>query len=678
MTRTSCGARGGGVRRRTTRARWRRSTAALICAALVATGCTPGDDDEPGKAGTVDSAAVEAVAKGLPDDPAQAAEQLVADILSDDADRSAAATAELLRRSGHAIVSAKGPVVAVPDQLAMVDAPVYAELVPLLARATRAGDRYSVEEFATLLTSVGLTEKDPTFAQLTAAIGNWAKEPGDNPVFVTAAAGVRALAAHRQQVFFPGADPASVFLDPLQTTLLLGHATSRFGEVKPGAKPQALGRPGLVDRLLGGGVAHADPAGPCGEFAAIFASPGDAAGKAHADFLKGELKDRLSKEFLTEGGKEAFDKANEAWGKAGAAASAILLMLGARLDLTADKSSTHFKHRAGTRDEHVTLTATALFDAGIALDKLECYALAGVDVPKPGPMKGMTIKWASEQPLLGGYQEGGNQLLKAVSADSAKFTRGSKTGDDGKATVELKPPVEDPAGEGEELKGKALFIAKLDKESFPFELGDAYGFLSNAVGFGIGKTFDLLKEVLVKAGLPAQTITIEVKYHGADIILAQGSSEVNLLLAKLMDVHVDLVSCTGVAGPFKGTAGYAGAESSGMLQAAGAVTGVNVPKGFAGQDNEISVMTNDREGPNPFFIMKGEGGAQFLDGVLRFYPFLSTRFEVLADYRVGRPVGEVEILLGGSSFPFSDLSWPIVRVQEDPRCPKVKYSYDGL
>src|SRR5690606_29981830 len=109
----------------------------------------------------------------------------------------------------------------------------------------------------------------------------------------------------------------------------------------------------------------------------------------------------------------------------------------------------------------------------------------------------------------------------------------------------------DPAGEGEKLRGKALFIASLDKEDFPFEFGDFFSLL-NAVGFGVGKTFDLIKEVLVKAGLPSQTITIEVEYHGADIIVAQGENEVNLILAKIPRVYVDLVSCTGTAGPFIG------------------------------------------------------------------------------------------------------------------------------
>ena len=50
---------------------------------------------------------------------------------------------------------------------------------------------------------------------------------------------------------------------------------------------------------------------------------------------------------------------------------------------------------------------------------------------------------------------------------------------------------------------------------------------------------------------------------------------------------------------------------------------------------------------------------------------------VLDDNRVGRPVGEVEMLVAGNPFPFSDLVWPVVRVASDPRCPAVKYEYDN-
>ena len=648
----------------------------LLCVAALATACTAGRE-ESAPTGRVDRAAIESVAGTLPDDPVEAVERLVAVIHADDPARSAAAVAELLRRAGHPIVSAKGPVVAMPDGLALHDAPVYAELIPLLAAATRAEDRYTVEQFASLLTAVGLTPKKLTFGQLTGVVAEWARQPDAHPIFVSGAAGVRALSAHRQQVLFPGADSATTYLDPLQTILLLGHATSRVAEVLAEEKPRAAARPGLVDRILGGGVAHAaTDDGPCKAVTRRMGPPPDPVAKGIVDSAKGYLKDGLVK-LLPQATQDKVGRADEVWGKSGAAASAILLLLGTRLSLTADKTSTHFKHAAGSRAEHVTLTATATFSLEVEKDLLECYSLAGVTIPPAGPMKDLTVRWSSVQPQAGSIQKGGAQLLQAVAADSRKMTRGVKTGSDGTATLEVKPPVEDPDGEGEKLTGHATFVASLDRESLPFELGDAHGLFTNPVGFGVGKNFDLLRDVLVKAGLPAQSLTVEVTYHGADIVLAQGAGEVNLILAKLPKVYVDLVSCAGVQGPFKGTAGYDGARSGQLMQMAGAATGVRVPKDFAGKENQISVLPlPDRPGPHPFFIMKGEGGSQFLDGVLRFYPFLNTRAVVLADNRVGRPVGDVEILLAGSTFPFSKLSWPVVRVAADPRCPEVRYFHD--
>ncbi|RIV41182.1 hypothetical protein D2L64_00125 [Micromonospora radicis] len=667
--------------------RWRPAVAVLLCATLVAGGCTA-DRDDPQPTGSVDRAAIESVAGTLPDDPAEAAERLVALIHADDPSRSAAATAELLRRAGHPIVSGRGPVVAMPDGLALYDAPVYVELIPALTAATRAEDRYPVDRFAVLLQAVGLTPEKLTYGQLTATIAGWAKQPEAVPIFVTAAAGVRALSAHRQQVIFPGADPDTTFLDPLQTILLLGHATSRISEVRAQEQPQAAARPGLVDRLLGGGVARAASRGgvaragsgdgPCQSITRWTGPPPDPTAKGIIDSAKGRLKDGLVK-LLPKDKQDRIGRAEEVWGKSGAAASAILLLSGTRLSLTADKTSTHFKHTVGSRAEHVTLTATATFELEVDKDLLHCYSLAGVTIPPAGPLKGFTVRWSSVQPQAGTIQEGGTQLLKAVSADSRKMSRGVKTGSDGRATLELKPPVEDPDGVGEKLTRYATFLAALDKESLPFELGDAYGLLSNPVGFGVGKNFDLLRDVLVKVGLPDQSITVEVTYHGSDIVLAQGANEVNLILAKLPKVYVDLVSCAGEAGPFKGTAGYDGATSGQLLQMAGAATGVKVPKDFAGRANEMTVTPSaDQSGRHEFHIMKGEGGSQFLDGVLRFYPFLNTRAVVLADNRIGRPVGDVEILLAGHTFPFSRLSWPVVRVESDPRCPKVRYFHDEL
>ena len=657
------------------RRRWSPLVATVLAVVLVASACTDDNSDPASPDQLADG--MSHVSQGLPADPGRAAEQLVDSVLDDSPERAAAAAAELLRRSGLPVVMATGPVVAMPDALVLYDSPVYAELIPALVTATRARDRYTVDQVATVLTSVGLTTRNLTFAEMTTALADWGKTDGGQPVFATAAAAVRALSGRRGQVLYPRADEATTYLDPLQTVLVVAHATSRFGLVT-GANPtpKALG---LLDRLIGTGVAYAEDegGGPCAAFLALFETD-DPVVKANSDFLKDQLKDRMAGAVLKEGAKEVFDKFVEAWGKAGASISAMMLMLGARLQLTADKTGTHYKHQAGSKAEHVTLTALATFDIQIAAKKLECYALAGVSIPKAGPLEGFTIRWSSDQDQRGTIQEGGNAHLITVSADSAKVTHGARTGADGKATLEVKPPVEDPPGAGSELKGWATYTASLDKENFPFELGDIFSVLGGPFGFAVAKSFDLVKDVLTRAGLPSQTITIAVDYHGSDIIVAKGHGTVELILARIDDVYVDLVSCTGIAGPFTGTGGFGGSTTEWIRTAR--LLGIEVPDGGAGAVAELSFPTNPAA-DNQFLIMKGAGGKQFIDGVLSFYPPASTTQVVYVKnsdvWQVGRPVGELEILIAGNSNLFGALVFPVVRVTADPRCKAVKYAYDN-
>ncbi|HEX5596911.1 MAG TPA: hypothetical protein VFX61_12980, partial [Micromonosporaceae bacterium] len=227
-----------------------------------------------------------------------------------------------------------------------------------------------------------------------------------------------------------------------------------------------------------------------------------------------------------------------------------------------------------------------------------------------------------------------------------------------------------------------------------FKLDDLWALAKGAAegkagvaSFAILKVYELIAELLTKAGLPSQSIAIDVDYHGADIVLAKGANSVNLILARLPKVHVDLVSCSGVKGPYKGTGGFDGAEMNEFYrQAWASVFGVHAPAKTPAQGtNLVPVQVDDNGRPHTFLIMKGEGGKQFLDGQITIYPaerrdspILANKIAYYDGWKVGRPVGEVEILLAGNSFPFSDLSWPVLRVKEDPRCPKVEYRYDNL
>ena len=536
-----------------------------------------------------------------------------------------------------------------------------------------------MDQWATVLTAVGLTTENMSFTAVMTTLSGWGKGEGDNPVFVSAAASVRALSARRGQVLYPDADPEATFLDPLQTVLLLAHITSRFGVVKS-AKPQATAL-GLFDRLLGTGTAYAASAaddedkGPCEALNTLFDTD-NAVVKADSDFLRGELKNQAVDAVLKGGAKEVFEKATEAWGKAGSALSAIMLMLGARLTLTSDKSLTHFKHQAGSKAEHVMLTAKAEFDLKIAAAKLECYSLAGVSIPKAGPLEGFTIKWSAEQDQRGSFTKGGSAYLQTVHADLDKIEHGGKTNKEGISTLEVMPPAERPPGGGEKLTGSATFTAKLDKESFPLELGDLFSVLGSPFGFVIAKSFDIVKDVLTRTGLPSQSITIDVEYHGSDIIIAKGHATIELFLVQIPDAYVDLVSCTGIGGPFTGTGGFGGTVTEWLRTAR--LLKIYVPDETAGGSNKLSVTTNPNS-KSQFVIYPGEGGAKFLDGVLTFFPPSSNnRADVLPGKQVGRPVGELEMLLNDRAYLFGDLVFPVYRVDADPRCEAVTYVFDQL
>jgi hypothetical protein len=269
-----------------------------------------------------------------------------------------------------------------------------------------------------------------------------------------------------------------------------------------------------------------------------------------------------------------------------------------------------------------------------------------------------------------------DQADPAVLADLAAIEYGADLGADGTATLELKPPFENPPGTGPILKASATYTAKMDKENFPFELGDIFSVLGGPFGFAISKSFDLVKDVLTRAGLPEQSITIPVEYHGSDVIVVRGHSTLQLFLAEVPDAYVDLVSCTGIDGPFTGTGGFSGTTTE-LLRLARLLK-VYVPDSTAGATGKLSVTVN-KGAKSQFVIMSGEGGKPFLDGVLTFFPDQpSTTKAVVLDYwTVGRPVGQLQMLVGGNPYILGDIVFPVLRVRSDPRCTAVKYGYDN-
>ena len=598
---------------------------------------------------------IAAVSVGLPQDSAQAA-ALVAMIHGPDERTALAATAELLRRGGLPLVAVDGQVIALPDAFALVDAEIYINFVTELTRATRRGDAYTPDQLATLLAEIGYGEGLLPPAVLVAGLGQWGKAPEAPAESATAGAAVRSLAGRRLEVLYLGADLSLIEFDPLQTTLILAHATSR---TLPRAGPVAL-----APRPAGGlRYSPAPQPGPCDALAQALEVP-DQVQETMLEFMKGQIVDSWQEYALSEQARESLGKVTNVYEKGTAVLNTLLLMLGAQIELSDNKGgATHFKHSEGDRSTHVTMLALAYFDSTIAQREVACYKLAGIDVPPPGPLVGYRVRWSLAQTHGRGHQ---GKYLTPVSADSKKLDScgscGEITGPSGRSTLELYPPVEREPGKGVEFKGFAVVTASLDKDDFPFKLKDLLG-LKNPAGFAASKTWDLAISAIQRAGLPSQTRTVRVDYHGAEIYIARGQKDVFAVFASA-PVLLDVYTCEGLNGQWHGIGGFGDIATYELWLAD---FGADFPEGPATL-REQNFMINPEAAESVFDIVPG-----LLAGVMRIdHGLIAANRAVVVNQTVGRPVGEVEVLLEGGTMDILGLGAPIFTViwmPEDERCP---------
>jgi hypothetical protein len=658
-------------------------------------GSTPPDD---GGVAAIDPAALAAdmaaLSATLPEERRAAARSLVRTVRDGDPDEALVATAELLRRAGFPIVSVDGPVVALPDDVAFSDVPIAAELLGNLSASVRAGSLYPVDAVGSVLHQLETVDAPVPWPQLAVAAAEWGKDDAAPDYIVSAAAAVRALSGERGQVFAPSQVATEQGIDALALVILVGHA---------GAVPVPV--PGA--QIHGVRTAPAATGGPCDQLRKAL-SPADATqlealgvavrkwgwttsidmaldyNKRLAE-LNGVDPAGLGLATTTHGAMRAYEFTN----KAASYLSIVLLLLGTTLDLDTDKTVTHYKHTDGSRDEEITATATVRFQSELAEARLACYALAGVEVPKNGPVAGINVRWSLGQdvrPAASGDLASAAHL-RPTAASLAKFTI-DKTDAAGTASVVVKPPVEDEPGQGAELRASVTLSAHLEKGELPFKLADLTAILElKPQAAVIGKTLDGLKSLAVDELLPTARVAIGVRYHGADPVVVKVDESVNLVLYEIPRVYADLVSCTGVAGPFTGQGGYStvglgdfGQWSSAGLSALGMPA---LPATSPAQDNALSVTPNNNGQPDRFLVAQGDG-APFVEGSLSIDPDASSTDDPLGwvtfdvgDGRQGRPVGELELLLGGSSWPFGDLTGTVYRVATDPRCPAAGSHFDA-
>ena len=167
----------------------------------------------------------------------------------------------------------------------------------------------------------------------------------------------------------------------------------------------------------------------------------------------------------------------------------LLLYLGAKLDVNAKPPGLHVMTEGGVRQ--VEVEAKADFESTLAQGQLPCYAMAGIEVPPNKPLSGYKVHWSITQPVTGA---GTGQLLRVATNYGQFFMGGGNqaqiTDGSGKAKVLLDVASERSPGSGD-LQHKTVVVrATLDKDDFPFKLGDLMGV--RAPGFALSKSWDLV------------------------------------------------------------------------------------------------------------------------------------------------------------------------------------------
>ena len=623
----------------------------------------------PAYPGTADLTALSAQ---LPDDPVEAVQALVEMIYGADEFQAQVAVGELLLRAGLPLVSIDGPVIGTPDNLVLVDAPIYIELIPDLVRALRRGVFYTPTQLADMFLESEVVSGPLDPMALVAGLGQWGKAP-DSPVeSLVAGTIVRALAGRRLQVLYDGSDLGSIQLDPLQVILVLAHAISPEA---PAVKPTTWVAPPLTvfERLMGvQGVVRAAgvaDAGPCDALNNITKPITQQEGNVKW-FVKKSLTDEI-KRHLNEAQKKIFDASSatlKRFDKGTAILSTLLLLLGATIQVMPDKYDTHFGHVKPSPATHVHVGAVALFDSAIANERVACYGLAGVDVPPSGPMVGFRIRWSMDQPKGGPL----GVFLAPIPADKLKLDScgscGEVTDSSGSSILELMPPIEnvEPPKDAPLLFANVQVTATLDKDEFPFKEADLLSFIDKPM-VAIGKkTWDIGLAAIRRIGLPSQSVNISVGYHGSDIYVSKGETPLFLVYWN-GSIKMDIYTCNGLGGQWTGNGGI-GAATQNALGYWPEIIGVNIPDNVDPFTNDFHFKIDPNKAENTFDITPG-----VVTGTMRTDILTNSNANHIVNRRLARMVGEVEVLFGGSrlaTFTFgASTVYPVYWVPEDPRCP---------
>lgn len=655
----------------------RRGLGLVFAAAVLAASCSgpapaAGGADPGGGAGDVIGQVLRA-GEGLPGDPRLAARQLVRRIVEAPTDEAAAGeVGELLRRSGFPIVTADGQIVGLPDDGGFPDYPVYAEVLADYARSVRSSAGYPYPTFAAQLVDLGVYQGIVDWPVMATVLSLWGKDADEADVSASASSAVRALADAHGMPIDASRDGDDVFLDPLQATILAAH----LGE-EPVMRSEGGGGSGGSGAVA---VPRASASGVCADLNRAFNGESmvqKGLVKGVSWFIgeaNGAALDALPAEYQ---GAVRYFRLAKGTSALKSYLPAFMLMIGVRF--TAEPvQEMHYMHADGETGAHRTLRVTAEYDSGMSDQTVECYRLAGIKVPKKGPMEGFGVDWEIAAQAAGPVRDAAGNFtspgkhVQVASNPRQAFPRGT-TDAAGTATLKVKPPVEgDPVGEGDVIRDDVIIRAKLRKDAK----------LTDFIAFNVPGAFTKVAVNLsIDAYLPWVLIILPVSYHGPDPIVAKGTTaEVPLffLMGTIKPTSIDVYSCRGLAGPWKGEATWGGLEFNAFGQATNAtlqkITGPNDFEQIAGRSWKHDVAPFSAT-PGTSTTFDAFGGGVVAHGELELKADLENygRFlRQMKDGRLGHEVGEVRVVVGGGSSQVAAFTVGTVkayRVESDPRCP---------
>jgi hypothetical protein len=668
--------------------------AALLAVAVAVSGCgfpapDAGADHLQTVAGPPSASQLEGFATALPEDPAEAAEAIVRAIFGSDPAVAVAATVSALARSGIGVTDDDAKVVAASDRV-YADYLVPLAYVPSLANALRGGEFYTSEEVSAFLQGIGITDEPVGADSLGETMREWGKGPDDVAQRITAGAIVRALAAHDGSLPVRGSSPR---FDPLQFLLLFVQLTGDLYDYDA----KAAAADGI--QIAPASFSQSVPAASDDIVSRCIAEAADR--EKTGTKIKSLVKDKVKETILAKGtewvienfsreGAErlmlqhAFeiaglvkDVAEKATGVLQQALMAILLHNGTRITLSDTlNQETHFRHEHGNRSLNDTVTATVTFDSSLDQKRLACYKLIGIDVPENGPIQGKNskgetewqIKWVFGEEIAPNNNYGSVPHGDVLRPQDPKLrvTPYTPLDDNGQASLETMTRTErDTPNEGDLHPVVAEVVAQVEqvKKLDPFDLVTIAGGAIVIAGM-VGQAL----------ALPSARLPITVTYHGQDTYVMRSHGSMLIGMMALMDFDVDYYSCSGLAGPWKGSAGYA--VDSLALGALGQALGASGPVAGSFTDSDTVFSLNEKSAePQKVSLRDPQFGlevtvenppkrGEHVDGYLGSGTWLLPGS--------GANAGELASSLADNGMA-SGMTYEIRGVPEDPRCPGPRF-----